>query len=106
MPKKSISARRSKSGPPVAVTNQLVATRMPPELIRSIDQWAAAHADGSRSEAMRRLLELGLKAAPRRGTHTSQRDAVQDAPAEPTSLWPMPGDVVAPELASQPKRRK
>jgi Arc/MetJ-type ribon-helix-helix transcriptional regulator len=38
----------------------LVNARMPPSLIKSIDGWAAKHSDGSRSEAIRRLVELGL----------------------------------------------
>jgi hypothetical protein len=36
---------------------------MPPSLIKSIDGWAANNADGSRSEAIRRLVELGLAGA-------------------------------------------
>jgi metal-responsive CopG/Arc/MetJ family transcriptional regulator len=35
---------------------------MPRALIQSIDGWAAKHSDGSRSEAIRRLVELGLEA--------------------------------------------
>jgi hypothetical protein len=41
----------------------LVAARFPPPLIETIDGWAAKAGDGvSRSEAIRRLVELGLKA--------------------------------------------
>jgi Arc/MetJ-type ribon-helix-helix transcriptional regulator len=100
MPKRPISVKRKKKGRPASGTDPLVATRMPPGLIRSIDDWAAAHADGSRSEAIRRLVELALKAAP------SKHDNVRDAPAEPASLWPMPSDLVAQELSRQMKRRK
>jgi metal-responsive CopG/Arc/MetJ family transcriptional regulator len=35
---------------------------MPEALIQSIDDWAAEYSDGSRSEALRRLVELALKA--------------------------------------------
>jgi hypothetical protein len=59
-----------------------------PELIRVIDDWADARADGSRSEAIRRLLEIGLKAAP-----PKPEDVVTDIPAAPASLWPMPTEV-------------
>jgi hypothetical protein len=100
MPKRPISVKRKKKGRSASGTDPLVATRMPPGLIRSIDVWAAAHADGSRSEAIRRLVELALKATP------SKHDNVQDAPAEPASLWPMPSDLVAQELSRQMKRRK
>jgi Arc/MetJ-type ribon-helix-helix transcriptional regulator len=37
-----------------------VNARMPPPLINAIDSWAAKNTDGSRSEAIRRLVELGL----------------------------------------------
>jgi metal-responsive CopG/Arc/MetJ family transcriptional regulator len=39
----------------------MVNARMPPELIRAIDAWARENTDGSRSEAIRRLVERGLK---------------------------------------------
>jgi hypothetical protein len=38
-----------------------MAARMPPELIAEVDAWATAN-DTSRSDAFRRLVELGLKA--------------------------------------------
>ena len=38
-----------------------IAARMPPELIADVEAWAAAN-DTSRSDAFRRLVELGLKA--------------------------------------------
>jgi Arc/MetJ-type ribon-helix-helix transcriptional regulator len=38
----------------------MVTARMPAPLIKSVDSWAAKNADGSRSEAIRRLVELGL----------------------------------------------
>jgi metal-responsive CopG/Arc/MetJ family transcriptional regulator len=42
----------------------LVALRLPPDLIARLDEWAVGAAI-SRSEAMRRLIELGLKVAKR-----------------------------------------
>jgi hypothetical protein len=38
-----------------------VAARMPPELIAEVEAWATAN-DTSRSDAFRRLVEIGLKA--------------------------------------------
>jgi len=38
-----------------------MAARMPPALIVQVEAWAAAN-DTSRSDAFRRLVELGLKA--------------------------------------------
>jgi hypothetical protein len=76
-----------KRGRPATGKDPLVATRMPPELIRAIDKWAAVHTDGSRSEAIRHLVEQALKAEPGKPTRSSQR------PTEPTSLWPMPSEL-------------
>ena len=77
-----------KRGRPATGKDPLVATRMPPGLIRAIDDWAARHANGSRSEAIRHLLEQALKAEPPKRTHSSQR------PVEPaSSLWPMPSEL-------------
>jgi len=37
--------------------------RLPPELAGNVDRWAAAQEDApTRSEAIRRLVEIGLKA--------------------------------------------
>jgi hypothetical protein len=59
---KSIRVIPKKRGRPATGKDPLVATRMPAELIKSIDNWGAEHADASRSAAIRRLVELGLKA--------------------------------------------
>jgi Arc/MetJ-type ribon-helix-helix transcriptional regulator len=40
----------------------MVTARVPAQMIESVDLWTSEHADGSRSEAIRRLVELGLKA--------------------------------------------
>jgi hypothetical protein len=64
---------------------------MPPELIQSIDQWGRKN-KVSRSEAVRHLIELGLKHAPHQ-PERSPEPVVTAAPAEPASLWPMPKDV-------------
>jgi hypothetical protein len=69
-----------------------------PELMRAIDDWADARAD--RSEAIRRLLEIGLKATP-----PNPEDVATDIPSAPASLWPMPADIEQ-ALADRPKRRK
>jgi hypothetical protein len=64
--KKSIKVMPKKRGrPPTGKDPQIVA-RMPAEYIASVDAWAAAN-ETTRSEAIRRLVELGLtvKAAAR-----------------------------------------
>jgi len=47
-------------GRPATGKDPMVTARMPKRLIKSVDSWAAKHADGSRSEAIRRLVELSL----------------------------------------------
>lgn len=60
---KSITVKPKKRGRPATGKDPLVGARFPQELIDTIDAWAAmAGADVSRSEAIRRLVELGLKA--------------------------------------------
>jgi hypothetical protein len=60
--KKSIKAMPKKSrGRPATGKHPQVVVRMPQALIDDADAWAEANATG-RSEAIRRLVEFGLKA--------------------------------------------
>ena len=47
--------------PPGTKFGETIPARLEPETVASLDAWAAAR-DVSRSEAIRRLVELGLKA--------------------------------------------
>jgi hypothetical protein len=58
--KKSTKVAPKKRGRPGTGKDPHMAARMPPELIAEVEAWAAAH-DTSRSDAFRRLVELGLK---------------------------------------------
>lgn len=51
-------------GRPATGKNPLVSTRMPTALIEEIDAWADS-GEVKRSEAIRRLVEIGLKAKPK-----------------------------------------
>jgi hypothetical protein len=59
--KKSIRVRPKTRGRPATGKDPQVTLRMPPALIEEADAWAAANGT-VRSEAIRRLVELGLKA--------------------------------------------
>jgi hypothetical protein len=60
--KKSIKVAPKKRGrPPAGGRDPHVAARMPASLIAEVEAWAIANG-ASRSEAFRRLVELGLKA--------------------------------------------
>jgi hypothetical protein len=57
---KSISVKRKKPGRPATGTEPLYGVRIADELMKQIMDWASAN-DATRSEAIRRLVELGLK---------------------------------------------
>lgn len=60
---KSIKQIPKKRGRPATGKNPAVVVRFPPAIIGTIDTWAAkAEPAVTRSEAIRRLVELGLKA--------------------------------------------
>jgi hypothetical protein len=63
--KKSISVNKKSRGRPKKKGGvyPVSAVRLSPELGAAVDQWVSAQADApTRSEAIRRLVELGLKA--------------------------------------------
>jgi hypothetical protein len=60
---KSISVKRKKPGRPATGTNPLMGFRASPEMRASVVRWAENQADmPTLSEAIRRLVELGLTA--------------------------------------------
>jgi Arc/MetJ-type ribon-helix-helix transcriptional regulator len=58
--KKSIPVK-PKRGRPATGKDPFVGVRLPPQLIDEIQKWSGQHDAASRSEAIRRLVELGLK---------------------------------------------
>jgi len=52
---------KKRRGRPATGKDPLVSARLPPALVAEVEAWATANA-ASRSEAIRRLVELGLKA--------------------------------------------
>jgi len=59
--KKSIAVK-PKRGRPATGRDPFVGIRLPASLIEAIETWSGKHDAASRSEAIRRLVELGLKA--------------------------------------------
>jgi hypothetical protein len=53
-------APKKRRGRPATGKDPHIAARMPPKLIAEVETWAAAN-QTTRSEAFRRLVELGLK---------------------------------------------
>jgi metal-responsive CopG/Arc/MetJ family transcriptional regulator len=62
MPKKVKATKRARGRPISVGATQTVTMTMPPALVATMDAWAAK-AGVTRSEAARRLIELGLKRA-------------------------------------------
>jgi hypothetical protein len=60
---KSIAAKPKKKGPgrPATGRDPMIGLRAGNELTAAIDKWARANGIDSRSEAIRRLVELGLE---------------------------------------------
>jgi hypothetical protein len=61
--KRSISVNKKSRGRPKKAggVDPVSAVRLPEDLTSAVDKWAEAH-EANRSEAIRRLVELGLKA--------------------------------------------
>ena len=57
---KSIAAKQKRPGRPATGHDKMYGARLSKELVSTIDAWAKAN-DTSRSEAIRRLVELGLR---------------------------------------------
>jgi metal-responsive CopG/Arc/MetJ family transcriptional regulator len=63
---KIVGQNKRKVGRPITVdAEEKIAVRLPSALLAAVDDWAQS-TGGSRSEAFRRLVELGLAAAPKR----------------------------------------
>jgi len=57
----SRTPKRKKPGPPATGKGTPIFVRLQPDLLKVVDRWAKVDAT-SRPEAIRRLIELGLKA--------------------------------------------
>jgi hypothetical protein len=63
MPKSNIVIPKKTRGRPATGKSPLTALRFPPSALKAVERWAKKQDDSpNRSEAIRRLVELGLKA--------------------------------------------
>ena len=62
---KSIKVNQKKRGRPATGRDPVSAVRLTADLTAAVDKWAEDH-EANRSEAIRRLVELGLKVRPPR----------------------------------------
>jgi hypothetical protein len=61
---KTVGGKRAGAGRPATGKDPVRTMRLSDEFIAAVDVWAEAH-DIGRSEAIRRLVELGLKSKPK-----------------------------------------
>jgi hypothetical protein len=59
---KSITVKPKRGRPPSGGRDPFVGIRLPENLLDEIEAWSAENEAASRSEAIRRLVEIGLKA--------------------------------------------
>jgi hypothetical protein len=72
--KKSIKVdQKKKRGRPATGRDPMVSSRIPASTVSAIDEWAT-HNSTTRSDAIRRLVELGLTVRVKRGQAPAQRD--------------------------------
>ena len=82
----------------------MVNARMPQPLVDSIDAWADRNADGSRSEAIRRLIELGLAAS--KPTKQPSAKAAAKASAMAAEQIDKLSDASLPEAERHARKRR
>ncbi len=100
---KSIKVNQKKRGRPATGRDPVSAVRLPAALTADVDKWAEDH-EANRSEAIRRLVELGL---------TIKTKAKQPSPARATRAKDLATKVIekmidpdaAPEEQAQRRRR-
>ena len=68
---KSPAKKGRRPGRPATGKDPLVALRLPPVMIKAVDDWAARNGVRSRSEAMRDLIDGGLKVPTRRAASSA-----------------------------------
>jgi metal-responsive CopG/Arc/MetJ family transcriptional regulator len=74
---KSIKVNQKKRGRPATGRDPVSAVRLPTELTAAVDKWAEDH-EANRSEAIRRLVEIGLTAKTRSAPSERQRATLAD----------------------------
>ena len=68
---------KKRRGRPATGKDPLVSARLPPPLVAEVEAWATAN-DATRSEAIRRLVELGLTVKTKSAPSERQRAALAD----------------------------
>jgi metal-responsive CopG/Arc/MetJ family transcriptional regulator len=64
--KPSINAKQKKRGRPATGKTPMIGLRLSPEVAAAVDAWAAKHGLGSRSAAIRQMIDQAIAAKTRR----------------------------------------
>ncbi len=105
--KRSISVNKKARGRPrkKGGVHPVSAVRLAPELGRDVDKWAAAQPDTpTRSEAIRRLVELGLTVKPK-GKHSSEGQRLRAREMAAKAIDKLADSAATPEDQATRKKR-
>jgi hypothetical protein len=101
---KSISVKRKKAGRPATGTEPLYGVRITDALMTQIMNWASAN-DATRSEAIRRLVELGLTVKARARPASKPGRMLRAAELAAKAIDKIADPAVPPEERAQRQRR-
>jgi Arc/MetJ-type ribon-helix-helix transcriptional regulator len=93
---------KKRRGRPATGKDPLVSARLPPPLVAEVEAWATAN-DATRSEAIRRLVELGLTVKTKSAPSERQRAALADLAAKAIDSLTV-GTADSDEKASRKRR--
>ncbi len=104
MARRSVTIRKKKRRAPAAGEGPLIGLRLEPGALARVDRWAASQKDHpSRSEAVRRLVELGLAIAQRAGVRTKKAAQAAEMASHEIDLL---GDPSASDEERQVRKRR
>jgi Arc/MetJ-type ribon-helix-helix transcriptional regulator len=102
---KKKSAKRKKGGRPATGTDPFVGLRVPRQLLTKIDAWASKGGAGTRSEAIRRLVEKALPAAQAKSAESRTKKTAKATKLAEEQVDRMIDPALAPEERERSKRR-
>jgi hypothetical protein len=101
---KSIKVNQKRRGRPATGRDPVSAVRLSTEITAAVDKWAEDH-EASRSEAIRRLVELGLKTAQPVKARRSMPNKLRAAELAAKAIDGLVDTSAPPEERAQRRRR-